>query len=60
MGSASPQRDVPRLVALWQSGRLPVERLRTGTTDLDGLCAALDALHEGTAVRQLVLPGGLA
>ena len=56
MGSASPQRDVPRLVALWQRGRLPVDRLRSGSTDLDGLPAAMDALAEGTAVRQLVIP----
>ena len=56
MGSASPQRDVPRLVALWQQGRLPVERLRSGTTDLEGLPAAMDALADGTAVRQLVIP----
>jgi alcohol dehydrogenase len=56
MGSASPQRDIPRLVRLWSAGRLPVERLTSATLALDGLCAAFDALAEGTAVRQVVVP----
>ena len=56
MGSAAPQRDVPRLVSLWRAGRLPVERLRSGTTDLDGIAAAFDQLAAGHAVRQVVIP----
>ena len=56
MGSSSPQRDVPRLVELWQRGRLPVERLASGECGLDGVNAALDALADGTAVRQLLVP----
>jgi alcohol dehydrogenase len=56
MGSASPQRDIPRLVALWQQGRLPVERLASGQTGLEGVAAAFDALADGHAVRQLVIP----
>jgi len=56
MGSAAPQRDVPRLVGLWQAGRLPVEKLRSATIGLDGLNEAMDALADGSAVRQVVLP----
>jgi alcohol dehydrogenase len=56
MGSAAPQRDIPRLVALWQAGRLPVERLRSSTSTLDDLLPAFDALADGSAVRQLVVP----
>lgn len=58
MGSAAPQRDVPRLLALWRAGRLPLERLRAGTLRLDQVNEAMDALHGGETVRQLLLPHG--
>ncbi|MDB5043651.1 MAG: Alcohol dehydrogenase zinc-binding domain protein [Candidatus Eremiobacteraeota bacterium] len=53
MGSAVPQRDIPRYIALWRSGRLPVERLISGTIGLDGINGALDALAEGRTIRTL-------
>jgi alcohol dehydrogenase len=56
LGSAVPQRDIPLLIALWQAGRLPVERLRGDTLGLDDLNAALDALAGGEVVRQIVVP----
>lgn len=56
MGSASPQHDIPQLIALWQQGRLPVERLASGHCGLDGVAAAFDALADGHAVRQVVIP----
>lgn len=56
LGSSVPQRDIPRYVALWQAGRLPVERLQAGTLGLEGLNAALDALADGEVVRQIVVP----
>lgn len=56
MGSAAPQRDIPRLVDLWRAGRLPVERLQSATLDLENVNAALDALSEGHVVRQIIRP----
>jgi alcohol dehydrogenase len=56
MGSASPQRDVPRLIELWRAGRLPVERLSSGELPLERANEALDALADGLAVRQLLVP----
>jgi alcohol dehydrogenase len=56
MGSAAPQRDIPRLIRLWQAGRLPVEQLRSATIGLDDVAAAFDTLAGGTAVRQVVIP----
>jgi alcohol dehydrogenase len=56
MGSAVPQRDIPRYIALWRSGRLPVERLITGRIGLDGLNESLDALAEGRVVRTMLIP----
>lgn len=56
MGSAAPQRDVPRLIELWEAGRLPVERLHSGSLRLTEINAGMDALATGRAVRQLVVP----
>jgi len=58
MGSAAPQRDVPRLLKLWRAGRLPLEKLRAGTLELDSVNEAMDTLHGGETVRQLLLPNG--
>ena len=56
MGSAAPQRDIPRLVGLWRAGRLPVQALHTATVELDDINAAMDALADGSAVRQVIRP----
>jgi alcohol dehydrogenase len=56
LGDAVPQDDLPRLVGLWRAGRLPVDRLRSGTRPLEELNAALDQLADGVGVRQVVLP----
>lgn len=56
LGDAVPQDDLPRLIALWRSGRLPVERLHTSTRPLTELNAALDQLADGDGVRQVLQP----
>ncbi len=56
MGSAIPSRDIPRYIALWKAGRLPVERLLTSTGPLSGINAALDELASGRAIRQILVP----
>ena len=53
MGSSVARRDIPRYIALWRAGKLPVERLVTGSVSLDGLNAAFDRLANGEAVRTL-------
>jgi Zn-dependent alcohol dehydrogenase len=58
MGSAAPQRDLPRYVALWKAGRLPVDRLRSATLPLERVNDAFEALASGVAVRQVLLPHG--
>ncbi len=57
MGSAVPKRDIPRYVALYQAGMLPVDLLHTGTIALDEINAAFDALAKGEAVRQVIRLG---
>lgn len=54
LGSAVPSRDIPRFVALWQSGRLPVQSLVSSTIGLDDINEAMDHLADGIAVRQLI------
>ncbi len=54
MGSAVPRRDIPRFIALYQAGRLPVDRLLTRTIRLEEINPAFDALARGEAVRQVV------
>lgn len=54
LGSAVPSRDIPRFVALWQSGRLPVESLVSSKIRLDDINQAMDNLADGLAVRQLI------
>ena len=56
MGSAIPARDVPRYIALWRAGRLPVERLLSGVRPLAEINAALDDLAAGSVIRQILLP----
>ncbi|MDB5439262.1 MAG: adhC [Caulobacteraceae bacterium] len=56
MGSAVPQRDIPRYIALWRAGRLPVESLLTSVSPLSEINALMDELASGRAVRQVVIP----
>jgi Zn-dependent alcohol dehydrogenase len=55
LGSSVPSRDIPRYIALYQAGRLPVDRLLTGTVGLDDLNEAFDRLAAGTSIRQVLL-----
>jgi alcohol dehydrogenase len=55
IGTCVPVRDLPRYVALYQQGRLPVDKLVSGRLKLDGINAAFDLLHEGKAVRQVIM-----
>jgi alcohol dehydrogenase len=54
IGTCVPTRDIPRYVALYQAGRLPVDRLMSGKLTLDRINEGFDLLHEGKAVRQVI------
>jgi alcohol dehydrogenase len=56
MGSSIPRRDIPRYIALWRAGRLPVERLLTSVSPLSDINRLLDELASGAAIRQIVIP----
>ena len=55
LGSSVPSRDIPRYVALYQAGRLPVDRLLSATIGLEDLNRAFDELAAGTSIRQVLL-----
>jgi alcohol dehydrogenase len=55
VGTCVPARDIPNFIALYQRGRLPVNRLLTGRLRLDDINLGFDRLSEGKAVRQVVM-----
>jgi Zn-dependent alcohol dehydrogenase len=50
-GSARPDRDFPALLALYQRGRLPLDRLVARRLPLDAVEEAFEILRGGTALR---------
>lgn len=56
MGSCVPVRDLPRYVALFRAGKLPVDALLAEHLPLAGINEALDRLADGRTVRQIVEP----
>ena len=55
IGTAVPSRDIPRYIELYRRGRLPVDRLMSGTLSLDEINEGFDRLHEGKAIRQVIV-----
>ncbi|MBG6237774.1 alcohol dehydrogenase [Mycetocola sp. CAN_C7] len=55
LGSAVPARDIPIFADLWRAGRLPVEKLVSAEIRLDEVNAAMDALADGHALRQIIV-----
>ena len=55
MGSCVPSRDIPRYVALWRQGRLPVTKLLSSQGRLDDINAAFDRLDRGEVIRHLIV-----
>lgn len=54
IGSCVPVRDIARYIALYKAGRLPVDRLMSGSLPLDEINLGFDRLHKGEVVRQLI------
>ena len=54
MGSCVPQRDIPRFIAMYRAGLLPVDLLRSSTIALDEVNAAFDLLDRGEVARQVI------
>jgi Zn-dependent alcohol dehydrogenase len=57
LGSSNSLREIPRLVALWQAGRLDLEGLITARRPLAEINAALDDLKAGRGIRTVLSLG---
>ncbi len=55
LGSARPADDIPRLVALYEDGRLKLDELVTCTYPLDQINDAADAMRRGEAIRNVIV-----
>ena len=55
IGTCVPARDLPRYIALYRRGKLPVDRLMSGRLKLDAINEGFDKLDRGEAVRQVVV-----
>ena len=55
IGTCVPSRDLPRYIDAVPQGRLPVDKLLTGRLKLDQINEGFDLLHEGKAIRQVVV-----
>ncbi|MGQ0662351.1 MAG: zinc-dependent alcohol dehydrogenase family protein [Pseudomonadota bacterium] len=54
-GSGVPARDIPRLIALYRQGRLPVDRLMSDRLALEDINLGFDRLAAGQVIRQVVV-----
>jgi alcohol dehydrogenase len=55
IGTCVPTRDLPRYIELYRRGKLPVDRLMSDHLKLEDINLGFDRLHEGKAVRQVVV-----
>lgn len=55
IGTCVPTRDLPRFVALYKQGRLPVDKLLTHRLKLQEINEGFERLREGKAIRQVVV-----
>jgi len=54
IGTCVPLRDIPRYIALYRQGRLPINRLMSGRLKLEEINVGFDRLAKGEAIRQVI------
>jgi len=57
-GGISMHRDLPLLVRLWRTGRLPIDRLISGTADLADINEVVRAQQSGESLRTVLTMNG--
>ncbi|HEX4983467.1 MAG TPA: NDMA-dependent alcohol dehydrogenase [Ilumatobacteraceae bacterium] len=50
-GSANPRKDIPRLLELWQSGKIKLDELVTRTYSLDDINVGYQDMRDGKNIR---------
>jgi Zn-dependent alcohol dehydrogenase len=56
-GSARPERDFPKILAIYRSGRLPLDRLVSHRLPLEDVDGAFALMNSGEALRVVLDPG---
>ena len=54
-GSANPRRDIPRLLRMYQDGRLKLDELITTTYELDDINQGYQDMRDGKNLRGMML-----
>lgn len=54
LGSSVPQRDIPRFIDMWRSGRFPLANLISDTISLSEINTGMDRLANGAVLRQII------
>ena len=55
MGSCIQSRDIPRYMALFRDGKLPIDRLASHQIGLEDLNESFDRMAEGSVTRQVLV-----
>ena len=55
MGSTNLKVDIPKLIELYQQGRLKLDELVTKTYKLEDINEAIDAVKRGEALRNVIV-----
>jgi len=55
-GFMRPIVDMPRYVELYMDGKIPLDKLITGTFKLQEIHKAVEALEKGQAIKSVVIP----
>ena len=55
LGSCVPAEDLPRFISLYRAGKLPVDRLLSGTLPLERVNEGFDLLASGQTARQAIV-----
>ena len=58
LGSCVPVRDISRFIAVYQQGKLPVDRVMSQRIGFDQLNGGFDRLQDIATVRQALVPHG--
>ena len=56
MGSCVAQRDIPKYLNMFQTGKLPVDRLLSRKIKFEDLNEAMDRLDDAKTVREVLIP----
>jgi Zn-dependent alcohol dehydrogenase len=55
MGSANMKLDIPKLVSLYNAGRLKLDELITARYPLSKINEAIESLEKGKALRNVII-----